>query len=61
MNQIYTSEKKSISIYTEEPDLTMGPSDMVIQNILSYSAALKVEKPKNKNAIKLETIQVILN
>lgn len=60
MNQIYTGEKKSISIFNEGPS-TKGPSDMVIQNILSYSAALKVEKTKNKNAIKLETIQVILN
>jgi len=60
MNQIYTDEKKSISIFTEESLLSKGPSDMVIQNILSYSAALKVEKTK-KNAIKLETIQVILN
>jgi len=60
MNQIYTDEKKSISIFTDEPHLTKGPSDMVIQNILSYSAAFKAVKTK-KNAIKLETIQVILN
>jgi len=60
MNQIYTGEKKSISIFNENPVTENGPSDMVIQNILSYSAALKVEKTK-KNAIKLETIQVILN
>ena len=61
MNQIYTSEKKSISIFDEDPPKNMGPSDMVIQNILSYSASLQVGKTKNKNAIKLETIQIILN
>lgn len=60
MNQIYTDEKKSISIYIEESPNFKGPSDMVIQNILSYSAALQVEKTR-KNAIKLETIQTILN
>ena len=61
MNQIYTSEKKSISLYYQESAKTEGPSDMVIQIILNYSASLQVEKTKNKNAIKLETIQIILN
>lgn len=60
MNQIYTSEKKSISIITDNKTTT-SPSDMVIQNILAYSAALQVEKTKQKNAIKLETIHLILN
>ncbi len=61
MNQIYTSEKKSISIYHQTIPQAEGPSDMVIQNILHYSASLQVENTKNKNAIKLETIQIILN
>lgn len=61
MNQIYTSEKKSISFYHQESTKTDGPSDMVVQNILNYSASLQVEKTQKKNTIKLETIQIILN
>ena len=62
MNQFYNLEEKSIFMSKEESiDEKSTPSNMVLQNILNFSAAYRAVKTKQAKTHKMENFHLILN
>ena len=62
MNQFYNLKEKSIYMLKEESiDDKSTPSNMVLQNILNFSAAYSTIKTKQTKKHKMENFHLILN